>query len=558
MWRSRATTPITALAMGLLAAAAGAQEATGPLPGIFGEVLDVRVVNLEVVVTDRDGVPIVGLGAQDFRLIVDDEEVPIDYFSEVRGGRAVAAGEREGELPSIPQLAPGDRVGTSYLVFIDDYFSLKPDRNRVIDGLVDDLALLGPQDRMAVVAYDGQDLEMLSTWSSSYEGLRRVFTEAKQRPAKGLQREAERRQLGLDETLTLSALFDEELTEGFDSAQIFRTQLSAQERSYVQRLSNQLDRVVAAASATLRSFAKPPGRKVMLLFSGSWPYFPTEYLVADVNRVLLDRQGLEGENLYRRLSDTANLLGYTLYPVDNPGLDRDVIDTERTLDRFEAGVLGPGHFREQEVHYTLEFLARETGGRAFVNASRSDAFASAVSDTRSYYWIGFSPDRAWDDERHEVRLEVASGDFRVRSRKGFLDSSRSREVTMAVESTLLFGNSPTGGGLVVEVGEPRKRGRRMEVDLSVLIPLEQVTMLPVGERWGADLELRVAVQDGDGRRADIPVVPIGLVSAEQPTGGAVGRYETKLLLRRQPHDAVVAVYDAASGRILSTSVRIAP
>ena len=130
---------------------------------------------------------------------------------------------------------------------------------------------------------------------------------------------------------------------------------------------------------------------------------------------------------------------------------------------------------------------------------------------------------------------------------------------MAVESTLLFGNTPTQTGLVAEVRATRKSGRRrMEVDLTVMIPLDEVTMLPVGEEWGADLELRVAVRDESGQRADIPVIPIGLRSPSAPSPGALGRYETKLLLRRQPHDAVVAVYDKASGRILSTSVRIVP
>lgn len=537
-----------------------AQESTGPLPGIFGEVLDVRVVNLEVVVTDRDGIPIVGLGAEDFRLLVDGEEVPISYFSEVRGGLAVSPKDAAAdEVPGIPELAPGDPVGTSYLVFIDEFFSVRVDRDRVLDGLAEDLALVGPNDRMAVVAYNGRDLEMLSTWSSSYEVLRRVFRDARMRPAMGLQREMERRQLAIDEEFSINQLVLAEFGDAPGATSRFRDRLTPQERSYVQRLAGQLDRSVAAAAATLRSFAKPPGRKVMLLLSGGWPYFPTDYLIGDFTRILTDREGLEGENLYSRLTDTANLLGYTLYPIDVPGMDRPDVDVTRFTAARDPQEAGAAFLREQEVHYTLSYLARETGGKAFVNAARSEAFAETVSDTRSYYWLGFSPGREWDDARHDVRLEVVNGDFKVRSRSGFLDSSRQREVTMAVESTLLFGNTPTETGLVAEVGEPRKKGRRrMEVDLSVLIPLDSVTVLPVGEEWGADLELRVAVQDEGGQRAGIPIIPLGLRLPKSPTAGAVGRYETKLVLRRQVHEAVVAVYDAASGRILSTSVRIAP
>ena len=50
------------------------------LPG-FSEVIDVRVVNLEVVVTDRAGNRIHGLSPEDFVLRVDGQEVPMSTES---------------------------------------------------------------------------------------------------------------------------------------------------------------------------------------------------------------------------------------------------------------------------------------------------------------------------------------------------------------------------------------------------------------------------------------------------------------------------------------------
>ena len=55
----------------------------------FGEIIDVRVINLEVVVTDRKE-RVMGLTTDDFRLLIDGQEVPIEYFTEVVGGQAVA------------------------------------------------------------------------------------------------------------------------------------------------------------------------------------------------------------------------------------------------------------------------------------------------------------------------------------------------------------------------------------------------------------------------------------------------------------------------------------
>ena len=158
--KSTPLTPMAVLTALLLAPALCAQGE--PESRLFSEVVDVRVVNIEVVVTDRDGVQVRGLGSKDFVLEVDGDEVPIDYFSEVRGGQALT-GPSEGptDLPAIPALVPGEPVGTSYLVFVDDFFTFKEDRDRVLEGIANDLPLLGPSDRMAIVAYGGKRLEML-------------------------------------------------------------------------------------------------------------------------------------------------------------------------------------------------------------------------------------------------------------------------------------------------------------------------------------------------------------------------------------------------------------
>ncbi len=533
------------------------QESPSALPGVFGEVLDVRVVNLEVVVTDRSGIPIAGLGPQDFTLTIDGEPVAIDYFSEIRGGVAVDGPSEAPVVPGVPALAPGRPVGTSYLVFIDDYFSIAADRNRVLDSMREDLPFLGPEDRMAVVAYDGKGLEMLTTWSRSVVELERVFKRARERRAWGLQRIAERQQAKIDDLAGVQSLVGVALQDSGLQTNIDRTNLDPQERFYVQRLAEQLDRSVAAASATLRSFAKPPGRKVMILLSGGWPYFPVEFLYSSFDRLILDREGLDGDDLYGRLIDTANLLGYTLYPVDVPGFDREVVDATVLEAPDPRRIQDRTFLRERENHYTLERLAKGTGGEALLNSRRINALETIVSDTRSYYWLGFSPSRQWDDRRHDVRIRLSNPDYRVRSRAGYLDTSRQREVTMAVESTLLFGNSPGEGSLKVELGEPVKAGRkRIEVSLTVLVPLDQLTFLPLGETFVSQVELRIAIMDEDGQRAEIPVIPIALQSPTEPVAGNLGRYQTNLRLRSKDHQGVIALYDSASGRILSSSIEI--
>jgi len=87
------------LALALCAAlslpfSAFAQEApAAEEPSLFGEVIDVRVVNVEAVVTDKAGQRVRDLKAGDFKLRVDGVEVPIGFFSEVREGVSVGAAD---------------------------------------------------------------------------------------------------------------------------------------------------------------------------------------------------------------------------------------------------------------------------------------------------------------------------------------------------------------------------------------------------------------------------------------------------------------------------------
>src|SRR5947209_7446468 len=91
---------------------------------VFGDSIDVRVVNVEAVITDAKGERVRGLSAADFRLLVDGREVPIEYFTEIEEGKAAAP--RAATLPGsqAPQapVSPGEEVGRSYLVYVDDSF----------------------------------------------------------------------------------------------------------------------------------------------------------------------------------------------------------------------------------------------------------------------------------------------------------------------------------------------------------------------------------------------------------------------------------------------------
>lgn len=212
-------------------------EAQAEETPVFGESVEVRVVNVEVVVTDRSRQRITGLTPADFQLLVDGEPVEIDYFSEVYDAdRAPLATRKERvESPPLPPdgtaSAPARQaMRTNVLIFVDDVFSIHARMGLVVKNLIEQLLRLGPDDRVAVVSWTGRRLEVRSAWTSSREDTLRALQVAAAHPSRGIY--------------------------------------------YRHSPLDELEELTTAAGSALRLAGVPEGRKVLLLLAGRWPLAP--------------------------------------------------------------------------------------------------------------------------------------------------------------------------------------------------------------------------------------------------------------------------------------------
>lgn len=549
---------VLSLALGPSPTSLSAQgEDEGPRE-TFTDVIDVRVVEVEAVVTDRQGNRVEGLSAEDFRLVVDGEEVPVEYFSEIRHGHLVPRAETVERLDTEPPTirpAEVEDPGRSFLVFVDDYFTDRRYRHRLLGNLLDNVARMSPRDRMAIVRFEGYGLEMISPWTSDKDELTEAIrTVRKKTPADLIRR-----------------------TKADIGA-------NPQQRSFV--LGRQIREVTSAMAVAMRSLQDVPGRKLLLPVTTGWPFDPTLELggldpsaafdrdleavdnsaldqgfgagdqaiagtvggqrgpgledldgsVGSLSR-LQDVMGSRNLDLLRPVSDTANLLGFTVYPMH-------VGDSAA-----QGGEL---------LRTSLWILARETGGRmATEGAAATLPLVPVEDDTGSYYVLGFSPQRARDDQRHRVELEVVGEGRKVRHRKSFRDLSRRAQLAMQAEEALLLGE---GGDLEVTLGELRGRGRSVRLPVVLTIPMDWVTMVPRGpksEVWQGDLELRVATLDKRGGRSEIPAVPIELQGPEPPPGSHA-TYEATVEVRNIEQRLVLYLYDKLSGESKVAAVQLDP
>jgi VWFA-related protein len=557
MMTSSARLFFAALMAGALAASG---QTAGSTPETFGEAIDVRAVNVEAVVTSSSGERVRGLTAADFRLLVDGKEVPIDYFAEIADNQAaepaVAAAEPGSAEPQTPVTGA---VGRSLLIFIDESFSLPTDLEVVLRRLQVELAGLGPEDQVAVVAFDGQRLTVLSDWSRDRAAIGAVLEAARLRPAHGVVVEAER----AGEKSDAAFLKEAEVAASGEDASVplgvgpgreptgLTAGRSSLETAALDSLAglpaqsgSRLSRVGAAAIAALRSFSSAPGRKAALLLSGGWPI-------------------ARAPGVFPRLVETANLLGYTLYPIDVAGIETPSVQVDARMGPVDLWLQTGSAMNlntvytfiaadyERDVEYGLELLARETGGKASLNSNRLAALDRVLTDTSSYYWLGFSPTWRADGRRHEIRVEVRRPGLEVRSRRSYTDLTREADRTMQMESRLVVGGALRERRLRVELGTPRLRDRRtIEVPVTLGVPADMLPPSLAPGRYTAELPLRVSSVDARAQRSDLPPLKLRIELDQPPPTSGYARFQTTLRLRRANQTLQLAVVDLTGGALV--------
>ncbi len=564
---------------------AGAQEpdALSSSEVAFGEEIDVRVVNIEVVVEDGEGERVRDLRRDDFRVFVDGEEVDVEYFTEVAQGRA---SDDNGETP--PAVGEGGAVATNFVLFVDDDHSLAAFRRPVLRGFSDSLAELPVQDQVAVVVQSRNRLELLSPFTRDREATRTALAELdrgerfggvlksprfhqllpggesmrvegisvrKVAGSAGGRRRGRRVAGGLApsrgnwdvrrdgpgsggeggfERADAGAGADGNAADRLSAAGIRLAEMNPQslaDEAMGSILERDLTLSVNAVVSAMRALEQPEGRRVLLLLAGRWPagaFRPG----GRGSELRTDLDLLDG------LIDTANLLGYTVYPLDQQA-------SAPSMTWWQ----------------NLRYMARDTGGMAFMAGSSLDALARVSEDTSDYYWLGFVPEYRRDDRVHDIDVEVLRPGLEIRARRGFVDLSRNAEADMEAQRALLFPRqgAPAAAVLTARVGTPRKLSRRrMAVPIDIEVPLGVFPALPYGNEYVQRLEVRFATIDDAGWRAEQPAIPLEVRSPSAPRPDSVFDYYAEITMRHLPHTVVVMVHDPVSRQTASARLEVEP
>jgi len=170
-----------------------------------------------------------------------------------------------------------------------------------------------------------------------------------------------------------------------------------------------------AMKETIKSMSKLPGRKVALLVSEGIRIFATQ-TTQDLNETTAQ-------------AARANVVFYT---IDPRGLDPLILNATDELDSdadFSTAVTDALESKRSDFHESqdsLRAIALDTGGKFFGNNNTiTRGLDEMLEENSAYYMLGFYPEAGkWDGKFHKVKVVIREHpEFTVSFRKGYLAKS---------------------------------------------------------------------------------------------------------------------------------------
>jgi VWFA-related protein len=524
------------LAVAILLGAAGAaslllaQQRTDPT---FRESVEVRVMDLDVVVTDSKGQPVRDLTKEDFRVRIDGKDMPIDYFTRIEAG-TIHAPDLAAASPD-RVLAEYQKGGEAYvprhfLIYVDSGHLSPGLRNRALESLRDFVTRLGPSDSARIVVFD-RNSKTVTEWTTSKEQL-----------LDGLSR--------MDKSVGMSRLMTEMQTlRDIDSANRRGTRSSMarfyadQERRAVTDLLKDLDTQVS-------TLVPLSGKKSILFVSGGFDFQPgyamTSYALGGNAGLSADTRTMSAE--VDAVTRRANALDVTINTLDARGLTSEGASASNDDPLASRG--GVSFFARQDSQTGLVTLARETGGLALVNSNDLQKGLSRVyEDSSTYYSLGVNLSKLGAAGYRKVQVDLGRPGFEVRARRGYAVLPAEDLARAGARATILTNVSYLSVPVQLKIAPPHKGKKLYEMPVTVIIPSSALTFLPEGDTTRASAEIYVGVIDDRGATSDIGREVAVFTLPRDAPGSTPLTHQLTLATKKGNYRIVVNVRDAGTGKI---------
>jgi VWFA-related protein len=404
----------------------------------------VRLVLVDVVVTNNKGEPVPGLHKADFEISEDGTPQTISTFEEHHGAPATQV-----KLPTMPpnvytNFPLTQSADSVNVILLDALNTPSNDQSFVHSQMLKYLKTIPPNTRVAIFTLASR-LRMLQGVTTDSSLLLAVLNNDKALPHPSpllpstVEEDAYQRYIEFkaengaappqDQSLALAAV------DPINAAKAFQADLSA------LLIESRITVTLQALQRLARYLSDVPGRKNVIWFSGS---FPTGILP---NPDLVDPFGgmRDFQEEIRKTSDLLAASQVAIYPIAAEGL---ITDSASQVNNREIGERRGSLAMEDTIqqmnndsvdrdssHASMEEIAKDTGGKAFYNTNGlSDALTRVVNNGSRFYSLTYSPTNPrMDGKFRRIQVKLLNGKYTLAYRRGYYADDLSTSLAAAEE-----------------------------------------------------------------------------------------------------------------------------
>ena len=465
----------------------------------FSETVEVRVTNVDVIVTDKAGKPVPGLTKDDFEIYENGTRQEITNFAEigarVPSGTLTASGEPDEEEPAPPL----DIRRRLISIFIDNA-SLNPaNRAAVIPQLRQFLATnVRPGDGIAIYSW-GPALSVQLEPTSDPDAIADAVDKLSSRTGR---------------TGSWLQDFYNEIDSYIASKKMAGEQpvigdAIAIAQSFANHGTFDMNRKASAIKSVIASLRGIEGRKILVMLTESLSTNPGELAFYYIDSIRHEFAGGMQFNaasearpyalggLARQIASAANSAGVTMYPIHAAGKWAD-----STLSDASVGVTargGPVVYTDTSTQ-TLHSIAEDTGGKAMIGSSDFKlAFNTISNDLNVYYSLGYRTSGERKDRLKKVEVKLKKKGYTVRTRNAIVEQTASTEMNDMVAANLFQAGLKNDLGIGARIlGTSTPAGENLVHPLTIIIPTSTLTLIPDGTDVIGKFSIFTAFLRGDG------------------------------------------------------------
>ena len=530
----RARTAVVILLSMLMCVIAGSQEQQ------YSERVEVRLHNLDTVVTDREGKPVSGLTKEDFVVLENGVAQEITNFSVYDSSVSTVTIPESGE-PGAAQPAQTQSASAPpprrFVFFIDEMAIQGSARKKLTESALELLKIVRPGDLATVVRPTGTTRivqDYTSDVAEVEKALRKAIDDCKIRLTAPAYAEFRRLRRELETAETPNAI-------------------AAAKRAYSDAATERVQHRLSQMRALIASMSSLEGKKVLVLITSGLSAHPGREVYGTDEQVKLreapsgadiaaqglgvtssmddntdangdpfidgapavgggfkamlredirfaegakrwqDMDNLETGDFRAQIDSLARAAaadGTTIYALEpevpllldaTRGADSNTVGSTLLSMHADSEKVVPQEMLNQLLTYqgqTLTSLTEKTGGKWFRGVGAiDDTFRQVTSDLQVYYSIAYRS-KSTTARARKIQVSVKGRpELRVRTRSEVIDRSNSGDLADRVVAGLLYPRETNELQMAVTTGEPKKDGRQYKVPVEVTIPVDKMSFV---------------------------------------------------------------------------------